>query len=69
MRERLNDAPPHDDYENDPRTYASVAAKAQTAPLRVRIHTIGSTCDASCEQALTDESDERSKQSRLRTER
>ncbi len=62
----MGDAPPHDDYHNDPRTYESVTTKAQTAPLRVRIHTIGIKCDATCEEALTMESDERSKRSRLR---
>jgi len=62
----MGDAPPHDDYHNDPRTYESVTTKAQTAPLRVRIHTIGIKCDASCEEALALESDARSKQSRLR---
>ncbi len=54
----MGDAPPHDDYRNDARTYQSVTAKAQTPPLRVRIHTIGIKCDATCEQALTRESAE-----------
>jgi Mg-chelatase subunit ChlD len=62
----MGDAPPHDDYANDPRTHESVTSKAQTLPLRVRIHTIGIKCDASCEEALTAEADDRSKQSRLR---
>jgi Mg-chelatase subunit ChlD len=62
----MGDAPPHDDYDNDPRTYESVTSKARTAPLRVRIHTIGIKCDATCEAALTAESQDRSKQTRLR---
>jgi Mg-chelatase subunit ChlD len=62
----MGDAPPHDDYDNDPRNYESVTAKARTAPLRVRIHTIGIKCDASCEEALTEEAESRAKQSRLR---
>lgn len=51
----MGDAPPHDDYDNDPRTLASVTARAQTPPLRVRIHTIGIKCDATCEAALARE--------------
>lgn len=62
----MGDAPPHDDYDNDPRSYETVTRKAQTAPLRVHIHTIGIKCDASCEEALTTEADDHSKQSRLR---
>jgi hypothetical protein len=61
----MGDAPPHDDYENDPRTYESVTARARTAPLRVRIHTIGIKCDRTCEQALTLESEEASKRGKL----
>jgi Mg-chelatase subunit ChlD len=56
----MGDAPPHDDYRNDPRTYDSVTVKAQTPPLRVRIHTIGIKCDRTCEEALARESAERS---------
>lgn len=62
----MGDAPPHDDYHNDPRTYESVTSKAQTSPLRVRIHTIGIKCDKTCEEALTRESDERRTRGRLR---
>lgn len=55
----MGDAPPHDDYSNDPRTYQTVTRKAQTAPLNVRIHTIGIKCDKSCEKALAKEAAER----------
>lgn len=51
----MGDAPPHDDYHNDPRNYDLVTRKAQTPPLRVRIHTIGIKCDATCEKALARE--------------
>jgi hypothetical protein len=55
----MGDAPPHDDYHNDPRTLESVTAKAQAAPLDVRIHTIGIKCDRTCEKALTREAEKR----------
>jgi Mg-chelatase subunit ChlD len=55
----MGDAPPHDDYTNDPRTMASVTALARTAPLDVHIHTIGIKCDRSCEEALAAEAKER----------
>jgi Mg-chelatase subunit ChlD len=61
----MGDAPPHDDYANDPRTLASVTAEAQAAPLRVRIHTIGIRCDADCEKALRDENAERAARARV----
>ncbi len=61
----MGDAPPHDDYDNDPRTHESVTTKAQTAPLRVRIHTIGIQCDKDCEAALAAEAVERSRTGRL----
>lgn len=61
----MGDAPPHDDYDNDPRTLDSVTARAQTAPLRVRIHTIGIRCDATCEDALRKENAERAAQGRV----
>jgi hypothetical protein len=61
----MGDAPPHDDYTNDPRTLASVTALARTAPLHVRIHTIGIKCDAECETALATEEKERAKQGRI----
>lgn len=47
----MGDAPPHDDYTSDPRTFASVEAAARTAPRAVKIHTIGVQCDLLC-QAL-----------------
>jgi hypothetical protein len=62
----MGDAPPHDDYHNDPRTYESVTAKAQTPPLRVRIHTIGIKCDKTCKKALARESKAREPRDRLR---
>lgn len=40
----MGDAPPHEDYHDDPRTYDAVVALAQTAPRRVRIHGVGITC-------------------------
>lgn len=55
----MGDAPPHDDYTNDPRTFASVTKRAQTAPLHVRIHTIGIKCDAECERTIREEDAER----------
>lgn len=48
----MGDAPPHENYRNDPRNYDSVTAKAQAPPLRVHIHTIGIKCDRSCQAAL-----------------
>jgi Mg-chelatase subunit ChlD len=48
----MGDAPPHDDYADDPRTYDSVIAKAKTPPLAVTIHTIGIQCDAKCEAGI-----------------
>lgn len=62
----MGDAPPHEDYHNDPRTYDSVTTKAQTPPLRVHIHTIGIKCDKTCEKALARESKARSSRGRLR---
>ncbi len=62
----MGDAPPHEDYINDPRTYESVTAKAQTPPLQVRIHTIGIKCDSTCKTALARESKARSPRGRLR---
>lgn len=62
----MGDAPPHDDYDNDPRNYDLVTTRAQAPPLRVRIHTIGIKCDRTCEEALTRESEERGRQGRLR---
>jgi hypothetical protein len=61
----MGDAPPHDDYTNDPRTYESVTTLAQSGPLRVRIHTIGIKCDRSCEQALTREAEEAARRGKL----
>ena len=51
----MGDAPPHDDYHNDPRTHESVTTRAQTSPLHVHIHTIGIKCDQRCEEALAKE--------------
>ena len=48
----MGDAPPHEDYKDDPRNYASVIGKATTAPLAVRIHTIGVKCDLICQIAI-----------------
>jgi Mg-chelatase subunit ChlD len=61
----MGDAPPHDDYVNDPRTMASVTAEARSMPLHVRIHTIGIKCDRSCEEALAAEEKERAQQGRV----
>ena len=61
----MGDAPPHDDYDNDPRTLESVTAKAQTSPLRVRIHTIGIVCDATCEAAIAEENAEAAARGRV----
>lgn len=61
----MGDAPPHDDYENDPRTLESVTARAQTDPLRVRIHTIGIRCDATCEKVIAEENAARAAQGRV----
>jgi hypothetical protein len=47
----MGDAPPHDDYSDDPRSFHAVIARASAAPLAVRIHTIGLKCDTLC-QAL-----------------
>ncbi len=55
----MGDAPPHEDYHDDPRNYDLVTSKAQTPPLQVRIHTIGIKCDESCEKALAREEKER----------
>jgi Mg-chelatase subunit ChlD len=48
----MGDAPPHDDYADDPRTYDSVIAKAKTPPLDVAIHTIGIQCDEKCQAGI-----------------
>jgi hypothetical protein len=61
----MGDAPPHDDYTNDPRTLEAVTEKATTAPLHVRIHTIGIKCDGDCEAALAAEAKERAAQGRV----
>lgn len=49
----IGDAPPHEDYGDDPRNFQSVMASA--ADLKVHIHTIGVTCDASCRAELAHE--------------
>jgi len=51
----IGDAPPHEDYADDPRTYASVMAEAARPELAVKIHTIGVTCDADCQKGLAAE--------------
>jgi Mg-chelatase subunit ChlD len=51
----IGDAPPHEDYADDPRTYASVMAEAARPELAVKIHTIGVTCDADCKKGLAAE--------------
>jgi hypothetical protein len=51
----MGDAPPHDDYTDDHRTYDYVIEKAQTPPLSVTIHTIGIQCDAACEAEIAAE--------------
>lgn len=61
----MGDAPPHDDYTNDPRTLDAVTAKARANPLHVRIHTIGIKCDRDCEAALAQEAKERAAQGRV----
>jgi Mg-chelatase subunit ChlD len=48
----MGDAPPHDDYADDPRTYESVIALAGAAPRSVRIDTIGVQCDTVCQGLL-----------------
>ena len=62
----MGDAPPHDDYDNDPRTLESVTARARTAPLHVRIHTIGIKCDSDCETAIRAEEDAAAAQGRVK---
>lgn len=49
----IGDAPPHEDYGDDPRNFENVMAAA--AELKVRIHTIGVTCDASYRDELARE--------------
>jgi Mg-chelatase subunit ChlD len=49
----IGDAPPHEDYPDDQRNYASVMADA--AKLGVKIHTIGVTCDRKCRKELSEE--------------
>ena len=45
----IGDAPPHEDYADDPRNYASVMADAARPELAVKIHTIGAYCDKACQ--------------------
>jgi hypothetical protein len=61
----MGDAPPHDDYTNDPRTLEAVTARAQQAPLAVHIHTIGIHCDDDCQQALDEEQAEAAAKGRV----
>ncbi len=51
----IGDAPPHEDYDDDPRNYKSVMADAARPDLAVKIHTIGVTCDKICQGALSAE--------------
>jgi Mg-chelatase subunit ChlD len=51
----IGDAPPHEDYADDPRNYQNVMAEAARPELAVKIHTIGVYCDAGCRKALTEE--------------
>jgi Mg-chelatase subunit ChlD len=46
----IGDAPPHEDYGDDPRNYERVMADA--AALGVKIHTIGVHCDKACAEAF-----------------
>jgi Mg-chelatase subunit ChlD len=48
----IGDAPPHDDYKKDKRTYDSVIALAKK--LDVHINTIGVQCNAICRRAIAD---------------
>lgn len=59
----MGDAPPHQDYENDPRTYEAITAKANSIPRGVRIHTLGIQCDRVCRKALAREKRERARHS------
>lgn len=52
----IGDAPPHEDYSDDPRNYASVTADAARPELAVRIHTITAYCDKACQAELAAES-------------
>lgn len=51
----IGDAPPHEDYADDPRTYDSVMADAARPDLAVKVHTIGAYCDKTCQGALAAE--------------
>ncbi len=48
----IGDAPPHEDYADDQRTYDSVMALAAQPELAVKIHTIGVYCDKTCQGPL-----------------
>jgi hypothetical protein len=61
----MGDAPPHDDYTNDPRTLDAVTARATSGALRVRIHTIGIKCDADCEATIIQEDAEAAARGRV----
>ena len=49
----LGDAPPHEDYGDDPRNFDNVMADA--ARLKVKIHTISAYCDKDCQAALAED--------------
>jgi Mg-chelatase subunit ChlD len=50
----IGDAPPHEDYTDDPRNHDSVTADAARPELKVKIHTIGANCDKDCQAALAE---------------
>ncbi len=51
----IGDAPPHEDYGDDPRNQRSVLADAARPDLAVKIHTITAYCDKECQQALAED--------------
>lgn len=51
----IGDAPPHEDYADDPRTFNSVMLDAARPELAVKIHTITAYCDKACRDALAAE--------------
>lgn len=51
----IGDAPPHEDYADDPRNFDTVTADAARPELAVKIHTISAYCDKKCQDALAEE--------------
>ena len=51
----IGDAPPHEDYADDPRNYQSVMADSARPELAVKIHTITAYCDKDCQAALAED--------------